>query len=65
MNFAHISRASFVTRKPVETKQTISEHRRYVMQFCDTHTISVSVDPSTGKGIVKVTKDEQDQPEQT
>lgn len=65
MNFARISRTSFVTRKPIETKQTISEHRRHVMQFCNTHTISVSVDPSTGKGIVRVTKDGRNQPEQT
>lgn len=63
MNYAQFSRKPFVSAKPLETKRTATDHSRAVAQFCATHTISVSVDHNTGRGMVQVTKNAGDRSE--
>lgn len=63
MNYARFSRTPFVSSKPVNTKRADSTHSRAVAEFCATHQVSVSIDPSTNRGTVQVTENERNRSE--
>lgn len=57
MNYARPTLSPLISSRPVETKRQTSEHSRAVAEFCASHRVSLSVDPVTKQGVVKVTKD--------
>lgn len=56
MNYARISDRPFATQKKVLTSKKVSANAKSIRMFCNTHGVSISVDPNTKEGSATVVK---------
>lgn len=54
MNYARISDRPFSTQKKVLMSKKLSATAQSIRRFCQTHSVSISVDPSTKKGTATI-----------
>lgn len=56
MNYARMSDKPFSTQKKVLTSKKLSASAQSIRTFCETHSVSISVDPNTKKGSATIVK---------
>lgn len=54
MNYARISDRPVSTQKKVLMRKKLSWGAQSIREFCQTHSVSISVDPSTKKGTATI-----------
>lgn len=59
MNYAKISDRPLVTQKKVMTCKKVSGNAQSIRMFCQTHSVSITVNPNTKEGSATLRKNDE------
>lgn len=58
MNYAKITNRPLITQKKVATSKKVSSDAQSIRKFCQTHSVSITVNPNTKEGIAVLKRDD-------